>query len=98
MSRPICVRLDDELYDHLNAIVAVTGQSLSNVVRDMLREQTNTSLASADFHVKLAARQEALARLTAYAPEPEVEEEDSEAVAPMVPENGAGPDLSALVE
>ena len=94
MSHTISVRLDDELYDNLTAIASVTGERLSDVVREMLRDQSGAALSSPDFHAKLAQRQAALARLSAYAPEEPQEEDELDAF----PTNGAGPDLSALVE
>ena len=94
MSHTISVRLDDELYDNLTAIASVTGERLSDVVREMLRVQAESALASADFHQKLAERQAALARLSAYAPEDPTGDAELE----PFPANGAGPDLSSLVE
>ena len=92
MSHTISVRLDDELHDDLTAIASVTGERLSDVVRDMLRESVQPVLSSPDFHAKLAVRQAALLRLAAYAPEPEPEEGE------LTPPNGAGPGLASAVE
>ena len=97
MSHTISVRLDDALHDNLTTIASVTGVRFSHLIRDMLRDQAESSLASLDFHTKLADRQAALARLTAYAPSAVAEE-------PAVPsptpshENGTISDLSALIE
>ena len=96
MSRAFSIRLGDDLTHSLADVAGVLQIKQSELIRQMLEAQIEITLASEAFHAKLAERQAALERLNAYAPE--VEQDDPQAVAPMVPENGAGPDLSALVE
>ena len=97
MSHTISVRLDDPLYDKLNDIAAVLNVRLSALVRTMLEEKAGEALVSEQFHAKLAERQQALARLHAYAPPTTLEDAEQDVLAPL-PDNGAGPDLSPLVE
>lgn len=94
MSHTISVRLNAELYDNLTAVASVMGERLSDVVRDMLREQAEVVLSSPDFQQKLAERQAALARLSAYAAAVAPTDDD---VAHDFTSNGTAPDLTSLV-
>jgi len=96
MSRAFSIRLGDDLTHSLADVAGVLQIKQSELIRQMLEGQMEIMLASEAFHAKLAERQAALERLNAYAPE--AEEEAPEGMAPSLPENGAGPDLSALVE